>query len=122
MDILCAQFIDFQETLTRDHQKPAQNLIRPEAHHTQIQADTCVLTDQDREDDFYFNSLHAGNFHKPFLPSADFFFKINLFENFFQDFHKSVKNYEPDQAQYYHHVGPIFFQNYPFPKILSGFP
>ena len=64
MDISCAQFIDFQETLTRDHQKPAQNLIRPEALHTQIQADTCVLTDQDLEDDCYFNSLHAGNFHK----------------------------------------------------------
>ena len=67
MDISCAQFIDFQETLTRGHQKTAQNLTRPEAHHTQTQADTCVLTDQDQEDDCYFNSLHAGNFLKLLL-------------------------------------------------------
>ena len=35
-------------------------------------------------------SCMMGNLHA-FLLSADFFFKINVFENFLQEYHQSVK-------------------------------
>ena len=42
--------------------------------------------------------LHA------FFMSAKFYFKINFFENFFQEKHQSVNSWDPDQVQ--HFVGP----------------
>ena len=38
-----------------------------------------------------------GNFYV-FLSSADFFFKINFFKKFFQEYHLSVKQLDPDQG------------------------
>ena len=40
----------------------------------------------------YLTLCPLGNLY-PFVSSADFFFKINFFENFFQEYHQSVKQF-----------------------------
>ena len=59
----------------------------------------------------YIYSLPAEKFCMFFLSSADFF-KINFFKKFFQEYHQSVKELDPDQARRFFgpDLGPKLFE------------